>query len=48
MVVQEIGIPTGFEPKTDEIAHMSVVKKIEEENKKVVLYFDEVKTSNPN
>ncbi|XP_076109197.1 CD109 antigen-like [Mytilus galloprovincialis] len=46
MVVQEIGIPTGFEPKTDEIAHMSVVKKIEEENKKVVLYFDEI-SNNP-
>ncbi|VDI76659.1 CD109 antigen [Mytilus galloprovincialis] len=42
MTVQEIGIPTGFEPKTEEISHMSVVKKIEEENKKVVLYFDEI------
>lgn len=46
MTVQEIGIPTGFEAKTDEIALMREVKKIEEENKKVVLYFDEVKTLN--
>ncbi|VDI68689.1 Hypothetical predicted protein [Mytilus galloprovincialis] len=42
MAVQEIGIPTGFEPNTNEIGSVRNLKRIEKDKRKVVLYFDEV------
>ena len=42
MTVQEIGVPTGFEADLDSITKLPTLKKVETENKKVVLYLDEV------
>lgn len=44
MAVIEIGIPSGFSPDIEalEMAELEDVKRIEEGNRKVVLYFDEV------
>lgn len=42
MAVQEIGVPTGFEADVESIGQINGVKKIEQENRKVILYFDEV------
>ena len=42
MAVQEIGVPTGFEADVESIGQISGVKKVEQENRKVILYFDEV------
>ena len=42
MTVQEIGVPTGFEADLESITQLLTLKKVETENKKVVLYLDEV------
>lgn len=42
MAVQEFGIPTGFEADLESIAGISEIKKVETEDRKVILYFDEV------
>ena len=42
MAVQEFGIPTGFEADLESIAGLTDIKRVETENRKVVLYFDEV------
>lgn len=42
MAVQEIGIPTGFDADVESIGQVAGLKKIEQENRKVIIYFDEV------
>lgn len=42
MAVQEFGIPTGFEADLESIAGVKEIKRTETENRKVILYFDEV------
>ncbi|CAG2235743.1 CD109 [Mytilus edulis] len=42
MAILEIGIPTGFQAKPDNITHVPTLKKIEVENRKLILYFDEI------
>ncbi|XP_063437485.1 CD109 antigen-like [Mytilus trossulus] len=42
MAILEIGIPTGFQANPDEITHIPTLKKIEVENRKLILYFDEI------
>lgn len=44
MTVQEIGVPTGFEADLDSITKLPTLKKVETENRKVILYLDEVST----
>lgn len=42
MAIQEIGIPTGFEADLESIADVKEIKRTELEDRKVILYFDEV------
>ena len=44
MAVAEIGIPTGFSANVQKLEEKNYygVKRIEEGNRKVILYFDEV------
>lgn len=42
MTVQEIGVPTGFEADLESITQLPTLKKIETENKKIIIYLDEV------
>jgi len=44
MAVKEIGIPSGFSADIEalELKNYQGVKRIEEGNRKVVIYFDEV------
>ena len=42
MAVQEFGIPSGFEADLESLAGVAEIKKIETEDRKVILYFDEV------
>ena len=44
MAVKEIGIPSGFSADAEdlELKNYVGVKRIEEGNRKVILYFDEV------
>lgn len=44
MAVQEFGIPTGFEADLESIAGIKEIKRTETENRKVILYFDEIST----
>ena len=44
MAVQEIGVPTGFEADVESIGKVDGLKKIEQGSRKVILYFDEVRT----
>ncbi|KAJ8297468.1 hypothetical protein KUTeg_023999 [Tegillarca granosa] len=44
MTVQEFGVPTGFEADVESIGQLDIIKKIETENRKVILYFDEITT----
>lgn len=46
MTVQEIGIPTGFEADLESITQLPTLKKVETENRKIVLYLDEVGIQN--
>ncbi|XP_064609434.1 CD109 antigen-like [Liolophura sinensis] len=46
MVVQETGIPTGFQPDIESIGKVRGLKRTELLDRKVALYFDQV-TSNP-
>jgi hypothetical protein len=43
MAVQEVGIPSGFEVDLDQLAGPNVLKRTEVEDRKVILYFDEVR-----
>jgi hypothetical protein len=43
MAVQEFGIPSGFEADLESIAGVAEIKKVESEDRKVILYFDEVR-----
>ncbi|XP_060062599.1 CD109 antigen-like [Ylistrum balloti] len=45
MAVQELGVPTGFAPDVESIEKLPTLKKTETENRKVILYFDEITTS---
>ncbi|KAH9514215.1 hypothetical protein Btru_028392 [Bulinus truncatus] len=45
MAVQEIGIPSGFEADLESIPQMDTLKRIETQNKKVILYFDQIGTT---
>ncbi|KAL5016374.1 hypothetical protein ScPMuIL_005963 [Solemya velum] len=42
MAVEEFGVPSGFEVNLDSIGRLSILKKIEVEDRKIVLYFDEI------
>jgi hypothetical protein len=42
MAVQEIGIPSGFEADVNSLEDLSELKKIETEDRKLILYFDQV------
>lgn len=42
MAVEEIGIPSGFEADLESFPQMDILKRIETQNKKVILYFDQV------
>ncbi|XP_053399007.1 CD109 antigen-like [Mercenaria mercenaria] len=44
MTVQEVGIPSGFEADLESIAGIAEIKKVETEDRKVILYFDEITT----
>lgn len=44
--MQEIGIPTGFEADLESITQLPTLKKVETENRKIVLYLDEVGIQN--
>ena len=43
MAIQEFGIPTGFEADLESISGIKEIKRTETEDRKVVLYFDEVR-----
>ncbi|XP_067660553.1 CD109 antigen-like [Haliotis asinina] len=45
MAIQELGIPSGFEADLDTLTKLNTLKRIEPENRKVVLYFDEIGTT---
>nr|UIO57926.1 thioester-containing protein 4 [Biomphalaria glabrata] len=45
MAVQEIGIPSGFEADLESIPQLDILKRIETQNKKVILYFDQIGTT---
>ncbi|KAK3100069.1 hypothetical protein FSP39_014251 [Pinctada imbricata] len=45
MAVQELGVPTGFEADLESISKLDTLKKIETEDRKVVLYFDEISSA---
>ncbi|XP_052721975.1 CD109 antigen-like isoform X2 [Crassostrea angulata] len=45
MTVQEIGVPTGFEADLESITQLPTLKKIETENRKIVIYLDEISTT---
>nr|ADA77513.1 thioester-containing protein-B [Azumapecten farreri] len=45
MTVQEVGVPTGFAPDVESIGKIATLKKTETENRKVILYFDEITTT---
>ncbi|XP_022321696.2 CD109 antigen-like isoform X2 [Crassostrea virginica] len=45
MTVQEIGVPTGFEADLESITQLPTLKKVETENRKIVLYLDEISTA---
>ncbi|XP_076081497.1 CD109 antigen-like isoform X1 [Mytilus galloprovincialis] len=42
MAILEIGIPTGFQANHHKITHVPTLKKIEMENRKLILYFDKI------
>ncbi|KAK3768403.1 hypothetical protein RRG08_048500, partial [Elysia crispata] len=42
MAVQEIGVPSGFSVSPEAITQLDILKRIEVQNKKVVLYFDQI------
>jgi len=42
MAIQEIGIPTGFEADLESIEGIMEIKRVETDDRKVILYFDEV------
>ena len=44
MAVQEFGIPSGFEADLESISGHTEIKRTETEDRKVILYFDEVGT----
>ena len=46
MAVQEFGIPSGFEADLESIAAVTAVKRTETEDRKVILYFDQVEIRN--
>lgn len=43
MAVQEFGIPTGFEADLESIAGVTEIKRTETGDRKIILYFDEVR-----
>ncbi|XP_046542511.1 LOW QUALITY PROTEIN: CD109 antigen-like [Haliotis rubra] len=45
MAIQELGLPSGFEADLDTLTKLRTLKRVETENKKVVLYFDEIGTT---
>ncbi|KAL4230965.1 hypothetical protein ACF0H5_011338 [Mactra antiquata] len=42
MTVQELGIPSGFEADVESLAVFNEIKKVETQDRKVILYFDEI------
>ncbi|XP_041357546.1 CD109 antigen-like [Gigantopelta aegis] len=42
MAVQEIGIPSGFEPDVSSIGDVAGIKRVERRGRNVVVYFDEI------
>ncbi|XP_059169319.1 CD109 antigen-like isoform X2 [Physella acuta] len=45
MAVQEFGIPSGFEADLESITQLDILKRVETQNKKVILYFDNIGTT---
>merc|ERR1712179_883381 len=45
MAVQEFGIPTGFEADLEGLQAFSEIKRTESQDRKVILYFDEISTT---
>ncbi|XP_059162966.1 CD109 antigen-like [Physella acuta] len=45
MAVQEFGIPSGFDADLESITKLDIVKRVETQNKKVILYFDKIGTT---
>ncbi|XP_059162968.1 CD109 antigen-like [Physella acuta] len=45
MAVQEFGIPSGFEADLESITKLDTMKRVETQNKKVILYFDKIGTT---
>nr|BAE44110.1 thioester-containing protein [Tauphaedusa tau] len=45
MAVQEIGIPSGFEVDLESMTQLPTLKRTETQNKKVILYFDQISTT---
>ncbi|XP_059162965.1 CD109 antigen-like [Physella acuta] len=42
MAVQEFGIPSGFAADLDDLTKLDNLKRVETQNKKVILYFDKI------
>ncbi|XP_059143998.1 CD109 antigen-like [Physella acuta] len=45
MAVQELGIPSGFDADLESITKLDILKRVETQNKKVILYFDKIGTT---
>ncbi|CAL1547264.1 unnamed protein product [Lymnaea stagnalis] len=45
MAVQEIGIPSGFEADIQSISQIKIIKRVETQNKKIILYFDQIEVT---
>ncbi|XP_059154462.1 CD109 antigen-like, partial [Physella acuta] len=45
MAVQEFGIPSGFAADLDDLTKLDILKRVETQNKKVILYFDKIGTT---
>lgn len=42
MAVQEVGVPSGFEVDLESLTDLATLKRTETQNRKLVLYFDEI------
>jgi len=42
MAIQELGVPSGFEADTEGLAQFTEIKRVEAEDRKLILYFDQV------
>ncbi|XP_052794993.1 CD109 antigen-like isoform X3 [Mya arenaria] len=42
MAIQELGIPTGFEADLESLDQFTEIKRVETQDRKIILYFDEI------